>query len=209
VPVYDDDDLAALRAWRLATPWAEVTEDPYALPTPPTEAPDAVCAMVVEDRAARTYRLETFATLEAAEAAGARVTHTGACGVCSTLDNLAVYIAQPDLTDPVRQCGLLGITEGMEANVECLLELGFGLPCAQIWYWNTQHTRSRCLQSCLGALNQPYHLPDGSLNECLRCDEVQSGDVFKAVAGRTRRNSGLANTMCRPCDEVTRLVHAY
>jgi len=55
----------------------------------------------------------------------------------------------------------------------------------------------------------PYHLPDGRLNDCLLCDEVQSGPVFKAVAGRTRRNSGLPNALCRPCSEVRPLVHAY
>jgi hypothetical protein len=39
--------------------------------------------------------------------------------------------------------------------------------------------------------------------------EVQSGPVFKAVAGRTRRNSGLPNALCRPCSEVTPLEHSY
>jgi len=38
---------------------------------------------------------------------------------------------------------------------------------------------------------------------------AQSGPVFKAVAGRTRRNSGLPNALCRPCSEVRPLVHAY
>ena len=38
---------------------------------------------------------------------------------------------------------------------------------------------------------------------------AQSGPVFKAVSGRTRRNSGLPNALCRPCSEVRPLVHAY
>ena len=40
-------------------------------------------------------------------------------------------------------------------------------------------------------------------------DEDESGAVFKAYAGRTRRNTGLASTICRPCAEVRPLVHAY
>ena len=59
------------------------------------------------------------------------------------------------------------------------------------------------------ALDSPYHLPDGRLNPCLVCDEEKSGPVFKAVAGRTRRNSGLPNAMCRPCAEANPVVHAY
>lgn len=62
---------------------------------------------------------------------------------------------------------------------------------------------------CLANLDQPYNLEDGTLNPCIQCDEDESGPVFKAVAGRTRRNSGLPNAICRPCSEVRPLVHAY
>jgi hypothetical protein len=56
---------------------------------------------------------------------------------------------------------------------------------------------------------EPYNLEDGSLNSCLQCDEDISGAVFKTVAGRTRRNSGLASAICRPCETVWRIEHAY
>jgi hypothetical protein len=36
-----------------------------------------------------------------------------------------------------------------------------------------------------------------------------SGPVFKAVAGRTRRNTGIASALCRPCSEVRPLLHDY
>jgi hypothetical protein len=94
-------------------------------------------------------------------------------------------------------------------HIQCLRDLGFTEACAQIWYYNTVHTREACLGPCLLALEATYHLPDGTLNECLRCDEVQSGPVFKAVAGRTRRNTGVPSAMCRPCTEVEQLVHRY
>jgi hypothetical protein len=55
----------------------------------------------------------------------------------------------------------------------------------------------------------PYNAPDGAINDCLQCDEDQSGPVFKSVAGRTRRNSGIPNAICRPCSDVQPLVHAY
>jgi hypothetical protein len=60
---------------------------------------------------------------------------------------------------------------------------------------------------CIALLDDPYHEPDGALNACLQCDEDESGPVFKAVAGRTRRNSGLATALCRPCETVWRVEH--
>ena len=56
-------------------------------------------------------------------------------------------------------------------------------------------------------MEDPHHNPDGSLNDCIQCDEDQSGAVFKAIAGRTRRNSGLASALCRPCDSVYQVSH--
>jgi hypothetical protein len=72
------------------------------------------------------------------------------------------------------------------------------------------HTaRSGEATHCFTRLSDPYNTPDGALDPCLACDEDMSGPVFKEVAGRTRRNSGLANAICRPCSEVQPLVHAY
>ncbi len=210
-PTYDAAFIQALvDGWRLETPYAALTSDPYASPPPPDDPPDAVCAVLPTGPAGaspRNYRLADYASEAAARTAGAHPTHFGHCGVCSTLENLAVYMRVNDLTEPVRSCGLTSAT--FEANVACLRALGFDLPCAQIWAYNTAHTRAACLSPCLAALNQPYQLPDGSLNACIQCDETQSGAVFKAGAGRTRRNSGLPNALCRPCSEVRPLVHAY
>lgn len=212
-PTYDAAFVADLRTWELTTPYAIPTSDPYAdgATTIIDDAVDAVCAVVpaYNRNGPRQYRLENYPSEAAAREAGAFPTHNGHCGLCSTLGNLAVYISQPDLTEPVRQCGLTGMAQGKAANVACLEALGFDPPCAEIWYYNTLHTRQVCLEPCLAALDEPYHTPDGALNACLQCDEDKSGPVFKTVAGRTRRNSGLANAMCRPCSEVRPLVHDY
>jgi hypothetical protein len=201
-------EIEQLRAWRLAEPFAEITSDPY-LEESPEIPPFSVCGLQIDPQQSLTYRLQTFTSTEEAVAAGAEVTHGGVCGVCSTLENLAVYVQNEDLTAPVRQCGLDGISNGKDANIACLQELGFDLPCAQIWYFNTENTRNSCFEPCIAALNEAYHLPDGSLNACLQCDEENSGPIFKAIAGRTRRNSGLANALCRPCSEVMPLQHTY
>lgn len=205
-PSYDADDLRALREAVLLDPPAPLTADPYAAPAA-LAPPSAVCGVRPAGNGA--YRLITYASAEAASIDGASVTHGGACGVCSTLADLAVYIERPDLTEPVRACGLAHLTDPIEDLASCVEGLGFTPVCAQIWAYNTVHTRAACGATCFALLDAAYHEPDGSLNDCLQCDEEQSGAVFLAVAGRTRRNTGVPSSMCRPCAEVWPLEHRY
>lgn len=199
------DEISALRTWSLSEPFDELTQNPYDFPVPQSEP--CVCAVVVDDLASKTYHLENFANAEAAEAAGAYVTHTDACGLCSTLEDLAVYAENLDVGNPVRLCGLTTFNKPIDSLVACIELIGFSKPCAQIWAYNVVNTRDVCFEFCLN--NDPYHLPDGSLSPCLACDENFSGPVFKAVAGRTRRNTGIASSICRFCDEVQPIKHNY
>ena len=207
-PTWDDEALAALREWILDDPPAVPTEDPY-ITSPDLQPNDsAVCAFHKTGK--RSYRLETHASVTAAQEAGGIVTHGGACGLCSSLEELAAYAGTSDLTEPVRTCGLNGLTGDLDAVDDCIQEtVGFSPACSRIWTYNTENTRAMCFEECIAALNDPYHLEDGSLNACLQCDEDNSGPVFKTVAARTRRNSGLATALCRPCETVWRLDHVY
>lgn len=208
-PDYPATFTEELKTWTLVDPFPSVTSDPYADGTPAPEKSGMVCGVLPERGAVRRYRLADYASPESAREARAFITHTGACGVCSTLADLSVYIENQDLTEPVRKCGLDHLAGTQDEHVACLQKLGFTLPCAQVWYFNTRNTRAVCALECFSQLNAPFHEPDGSLNTCLQCDEDKSGPVFKAEAGRTRRNSGLANALCRPCSEVSRVEHRY
>lgn len=210
-PTYGAAFVESLRLdWVLEAPFPLIENDPYAGPAPTPKGDDAVCALragAAPKAGPRPYTLIDFTSESEARVAGAVVTHFGGCGVCSSLVNLAVYMREPDLTAPVRACGLE--SKDRAAHVSCLRALGFDEACAQLWYWNTLHTRAKCLGPCLSALSEPYQDETGNLNACLACDEKESGPVFKAIGGRTRRNSGLPNALCRPCSEVRPLVHAY
>lgn len=209
-PDYTEDDADALLEFVQTTPYAELTSDPYPAGAPEPAGPDVVCGVVLEAPGSKNYSLVTYANRDEAEYAGAHITHVGPCGLCSTLQDLGVYMRENDLTSPVQACGVRYFEGPMEGHMECLLDLGFTLPCAQIWYYNTIHTRQVCQDVCIANLGRKYHHSiDGRLNDCLVCDEVNSGPVFKAVAGRTRRNTGLPNAMCRPCSEVTPIEHHY
>ncbi|HVJ92723.1 MAG TPA: hypothetical protein VM580_23140 [Labilithrix sp.] len=212
-PSYDAAFIDSLVSdWKLASPFPLLTSDPYESAPPPEDPPDTVCGVLPSGDPSvkpRPYTLVTYTSEAEARAAGAFVTHFGRCGVCSPLVDLAVYMRERDLVAPVRACGFKPDSDAGDPKLECLENLGFDRACAQIWKYNTAHTRESCTAICIANLTQSYNLEDGGLNPCLQCDEDKSGAVFKAVAGRTRRNTGLPNAICRPCAEVRPLVHRY
>ena len=169
---------------------------------------EAVCAVkYAEDRI--HYVIATFDSEDAAEENGFIVTHKGHCGTCSTLQDLATYLYHPDLTTPVRRCSALVWFKPW--SIRCLESLGFTSECSETWYYNAQNTAKDCFRPCIDAWlkGDPFNNPDGSLNDCLACDEEFSGPVFKYVAGRTRRNSGIRSAIDRPDEDIYPIIHDY
>ena len=201
--------IAALRS-KIPIEPISMGKDPYIIwrkREPSRSLTGAVCGVRFEpDRV--HYRLSTFANTMAARDAGFAVTHFSACGTCSTLQDLAVYLEKPDLTAPVRKCGIEWDTS---ARLKCLQDLGFSRACAQTWLYDLQNTRRECLGVCVLSWirGEAPTLREGRLNACLQCDEDRSGPVFKATAGRTRRNSGIRSSIPRPEEEIAPVVHDY
>lgn len=115
-------------------------------------AAQEVCAVRFEPGQQRSYRLQTFASAQAAQAAGWTITHQYHCGACSSLKDLAVYIALPDLTAPARLCAKRGY--GLNANlgkVKACIEQSTGMTpaCAESWAYNATHTAQNCMGVCL------------------------------------------------------------
>lgn len=208
-PEYSNDRAAELASLRWLNPMPALAFDPYNSAKPVVERPDAVCAVLFDSDDPGAYRLKTYDSEGEARVAGAQITHTGACGVCSSLENLAVYMANDDLTGPVRSCAFRSFVDTDQETVACIQETGFDYACAQMWFYNARNTRSECLRDCAFELNAEYHNADGSLNACIQCDEDMSGPVFRAAAGRTRRNSGLPSSLARPCRDVAPVFHTY
>lgn len=198
--------IEAFRSYINTAPFDTLSSNPYADTL--IEKPASVCAVVIDNISDHSYHLENFVTADAAAGAGAYLTHHDACGLCSTMQDFAVYAENRDLGTPVRACGIANFSKPIDSLIVCIEALGFSHPCAQIWAYNTKNTQTMCLTQCLD-MGATYHNPDGSLNACLECDEVNSGPVFKYVAGRTRRNTGLASSICRKCDEVEAVAHDY
>lgn len=208
-PVYTESDITILNSKIHLNPLPVLVSDPYETPELYPLEEEKACGLIWDTLNPDAYTLETFDSIDAAEIAGARVTHTGACGHCSSLQSLAVYIYQGDLATPVKKCTLDSILKGDDYLMECLQKLGFDENCAKIWMYNGKNTKKECMTTCLPLQNAVYHKSDGSLNDCIQCDEDKSGPVFQAVSGRTRRNSGLPTALCRPCNTISPIDHHY
>jgi hypothetical protein len=203
--IFNAQELQALKDWTLTQPYPELTINPYDYPL--QERAPAVCAVVVDNLAEKRYHLESFPDEKSAKDAGAILTHHDACGLCSTLQDLAVYAGNLDVGASVKRCTIENIGLPVEHLVKCIEHLGFSRPCAQIWAYDARKTEQHFLLNCM--FDFRYNEKDGRLTPCLQDDEDVSGPIFKSVAGRTRRNTGIANSICRPCSEVLPVAHDY
>lgn len=174
-----------------------------------------VCAIRFTDDQRRDYELRTFSSREEALAKDFVITHRYHCGTCSSLRNLAVYLAKPDLTTPARSCGRKLTKSGVK---RCLMQtIGFERRCAEIWTYNVLHTRRHCMTTCLrhyglwnvlrNNMSQTHVDESGNLNPCIACDEYASGPGFQYVAGRTRRASGITSAIERSNADIYPVHH--
>ncbi len=174
-----------------------------------------VCAVRFADSARVDYRLRTFPDAESAFAEDHVVTHRRHCGTCSSLRDLAAYMASPDLASPARTCARRLTAGGVK---KCLMEeIGLSERCAETWTYNVLHTRRHCAGACIGHhglwnvltndMDGVHTDEDGELNPCLACDEHTSGPGFRYAAGRTRRSSGLLSAIPRTAGEIYAVDH--
>ncbi len=174
-----------------------------------------VCAVRFVDSDRVDYRLRTFPDRESALREDYVITHRHHCGTCSSLRDLAIYLAKPDLTTPTRTCSRNLTAGGIKA---CLMEeVGFGEHCAETWAYNVLHTRHHCAATCIeyyglwnvltNNMSEAHTDERGNLNPCLACDEYTSGPGFQYAAGRTRRTSGLTSAIHRPMAEIFPVDH--
>eukprot|EP00924_Labyrinthula_sp_SR-Ha-C_P006837 snap_masked-scaffold_8-processed-gene-2.41-mRNA-1 protein AED:0.04 eAED:0.04 QI:0/-1/0/1/-1/1/1/0/278 len=135
------------------------------------------------------------------------LTHTSACGVCSNLDDLYVYLTIPNLAGPVAQCAL----GDQQQILPCIQSLGFSADCAWIWFWNTVNTgqpeaNGGCLETCVALATSPSNVPEGSDNPCqpIEDEEGQCGNTINgqpACSDYQWENGEYRLNACLQCDE--------
>lgn len=216
-PCSKEDAIKSFERKVLLNPFPRFDQDPYLNQTKTSldvinetlHDSSVVCALSYQDSEKKSYILKEFGTKDDAIQSNFIVTHQGRCGVCSSTKDLAVYLSK-NLTVPVRKCAMLSV---LSSNVawSCLKQLGFSDECVDVWLYNSKNTRKHCFWTCLSSWikGEPFNHDDGSLNDCLQCDEDKSGPVFKYFSGRTRRNSGIISSIERPSAEFYNMTHCY
>lgn len=151
-----------------------------------------------------SYTTKTFINSEALEqdTEGYFLTHYGACGACSSTQDLAVYM-ELQIDGFGVECAAKGMTSE-SAALDCFVEKGFSPGCAAVWVYNSLYTRDKCLFPCLNNRGQAANedAPGCPYNECLKCDETYSSETFRKTAGRSRRRSGLLSEVVHECSRL-------
>lgn len=210
------DEAELNHGFRVADPYGQKTSQTVRLWNQGSNRTEEVCAIRFLETGSSNYVLSGFDSASAAELSGFTVTHQGRCGSCSTLQDLAIYLANSDLTSPARQCAR---RMGLKRKKQCFQEsIGFTPYCAESWAYNALHTRQECLGTCIadygffsliiGRYTGPNTDETGQLRPCLQCDESKSGAGFKFSAGRTRRNSGIESAIERSESEIYPVDHS-
>jgi len=123
------------------------------------------------------YRIKTYPSRADAEIAGGWVTHVGHCGVCSTLQDLAVYanIDFVGVTSPGNFCRRQAATS-FENGLSCYQGLGMTQDCARIWSDTSWNTASNCFGSCVLDPTLPVFGGDG-FSSSNNIDDTNASDT--------------------------------
>eukprot|EP00536_Pseudo-nitzschia_multiseries_P009443 jgi/Psemu1/23191/gm1.23191_g len=218
-PAATETMIADFRSLTLENPMS-VTCDPFMSTTtsscvPALEEGEAcVVELLSGDAAAaatcpsgQSYRLKTVPSLDEAIATNQYITHLGACGTCSSLQDLALMVEYPNLPYKAQQCFFRSSAlKKMDAAIQCYEELGFTTQCsATLSYYQKKIIDRDCGYQCAawaydGDLGRPSCT---DVSGCAACvDGFGISDRLELVSGRTFSNSGYPSQKARQCFEI-------
>lgn len=167
----------------------------------------------------REYEMRTFESWAAAEAAGADITHKGACGVCSNAHDLAIYMKDilSMTTYKCREAFLVGYTkspkEAFLSAVGCYKDTGLTHPCAEIWAYGSTAVMLTCKDE-IDEDKRTNATVVGPPPGCQYSKEwmcILTGSQYREstmFGGRTLPNSGIIfGRLPFPCDAITSVIH--
>lgn len=155
-----------------------------------------VCAF---DNRGPDSNITTFQDKDAAHEAGFLIVHCGACGACSSWDNLIVeWVTRDNLAALAQVCAKKSLFGGEDSVTECLMEpsVGFGEECAICWTEDILCTKKNCAFIYLQAqmINNVGNFAVGP-NEITsaNCEEAHCEvGQFVPCSGATRRRMNIS-----------------
>jgi hypothetical protein len=172
-----------------------------------------VCAF---DNKGPESNITTFSNLDAAHNAGFLVLHCGACGACSTWDDLKLEWSTRDtISELANDCAKKGLFGGHDAITECLMHpsIGWGYECATCWMEDIVCTKEHCafifLQSqMINSVTDFAVGPDDITSATCEEANCEAGNpgTFVDCSGATRRRMNITSSIARPGDQQCAIV---
>ncbi|GKY96833.1 hypothetical protein MPSEU_000642500 [Mayamaea pseudoterrestris] len=179
---------------------------------------NAVCAYKFASAASdssdcpnRQYELVTYASIDAVSAdANAMMIHSGACGVCSNAQDLAVRMSTLDsLQSASITCATQFAFGGTFSSlVSCYETVGFTDQCASLWANFAAANAQLCAGDCAGQTSNLFGDPPlCELGSCLSCSKDFQAE-FDELAGlyKSPYNAGFNVDIAYPCSSFTRIA---
>lgn len=153
-----------------------------------------------------SYRLRTVPSLESATAGRQYITHTGACGACSSLQDLALMIEYPNIPYKAQQCFFRSTAlKFIDEAITCYEEIGFTPACSTtLAYHQRRIVEKNCGYQCAAWGYDGGKPSCEDLSGCETCvDQLGISSRLELVAGRTFANSGYPSQKAQQCSDIT------
>jgi hypothetical protein len=175
-----------------------------------TQNEGPVCAF---DNQGAASNITTFVNKDAAHDAGFLVLHCGACGACSTWENLIIeYTTRNIMAALANKCAMRGLIGGQDGITKCIMEPPIGLTgqCAVCWAEDIVCTKKNCafifLQSQITNNVANFAVGPDDITSA-SCEEAHCEvGAFVPCVGATRRRMNIISSIPRPVEEQCQVV---
>jgi len=149
------------------------------------------------------YNVTTFETADAARNANETIAHCGACGACSTWNNLRLeWTSRNELAEKSKKCAVKGLFSGSSAALQCMDEtVGFDEACSKCWIDDMQCATHYCsfigIQSMIINTLSDLRVAPGTITSAT-CEEAMCELEFVPCSGASRRRMNIHSDIERP-----------
>lgn len=175
---------------------------------PPDYNNGTVCAW---DNNGPNSIIQTFDTPDDAVAANFSVVHCGACGACSTWQDLRLqWTSRKWLAPAAQDCTKKSLLGGVDSVQKCNEEsVGFSKECATCWTVDELCAKKNCVfiffQGVMINKLTNFQVGPNEITSAT-CDEAMCGPEFVPCSGATRRRMDIISTIARPLDQQCRII---
>lgn len=156
--------------------------------------------------------VRTFDDSKAARSANYTLAHCGACGQCSTWNDLRLqYTTRNWLAKESARCAKKSLIYGRDAVQNCLKEepIGFTDQCATCWTEDILCARSHCafifLQSNMINTVSNFQVSEDTITAAT-CEEAMCELEFVPCSGANRRRMNITSSIARPGRQLCDIV---